>query len=126
MELDDHDQRFKALLREYLPEFFDCFFPNRGNQFDFTGTEWLEQEAFLDPPGGEKRILDVVAKVPTRVPVPDPSGRGASHSVVVVNVEIESPERATDIRPRMLWYYEHCATDMGYQCCRSACSSASD
>ena len=45
--------------------------------------------------------------MPTRVPVPDPSGRGASHSVVVVDVEIESPERATDVRPRMLWYYEH-------------------
>lgn len=105
--MDDHDQRFKALLREFLPEFFDCFFPEWAAKFDFGGTEWLEQEAFLDPPSGEKRVLDVVAKVPTREPVPDPAGRGADHSLVVVNVEIESPERATDIRPRMLWYYEH-------------------
>jgi hypothetical protein len=66
----------------------------------------LEQEGFLDPPGGEKRILDVVAKVPTHVPVPDPAGRKADHSVVVIDVEIESPERSTDIRARMLWYYE--------------------
>ena len=79
--MDDHDQRFKALLREFLPEFFALFFPDWAARFDFAGTEWLEQEAFLDPPGGEKRILDVVAKVPTRVPVPDPSGRGASQSL---------------------------------------------
>src|SRR5262249_2620860 len=59
-----------------------------------------------DPPGGEKRILDVVAKVATRAPVPDPAGRAASHSLVVIDVEIESPERATDVRGRMLWYYE--------------------
>ncbi|MCI0700213.1 MAG: DUF4351 domain-containing protein [Planctomycetia bacterium] len=104
--MDDHDQRFKSLLREFLPEFFKLFFPDWAARFDFSGTEWLEQEAFLDPPGGEKRVLDVVAKVPTRVPVPDSAGRAADHSLVVVDVEIESPERATDIRPRMLWYYE--------------------
>jgi hypothetical protein len=104
--MDDHDQRFKTLLREFLPEFFDGFFPEWAPRFDFTGTEWLEQEGFLDPPGGEKRILDVAAKVPTRVPVPDPAGRKPDHSVLVIDVEIESPERSTDIRARMLWYYE--------------------
>lgn len=106
-ERDDHDQRFKALLREFLPEFVELFFPDWAAKLDFADTEWLEQEAFIDPPGGEKRVLDVVAKVRTRDPVPDPGGRSATHSVVVVNVEIESPDRATDIRPRMLWYYEH-------------------
>lgn len=105
--MDNHDQRFKELLREFLPEFFELFFPDWAARLDFSGVEWLEQEAFLDPPGGEKRVLDVVAKVATRAPVPDPAGRGADHTVLVVNVEIESPERATDIRPRMLWYYEH-------------------
>jgi hypothetical protein len=48
----------------------------------------------------------VVAKVPTRLSVPDPAGRKADHSVVVIDVEIESPERSPDIRSRMLWYYE--------------------
>lgn len=105
--MDDHDQRFEALLREFLPEFVELFLPEFAPRLDFTGTEWLDQEAFLDPPGGEKRVLDVVAKVPTREPVPDPGGRGAAHSLIVVNVEIESPERATEVRPRMLWYYEH-------------------
>ena len=106
MELDDHDQRFKTLLREFLPEFFTLFFADWAKRFDFRGIEWIEQEAFLDPPGGEKRILDVVAKVPTLEPVPNPSGRGASHSIVVVNVEIESRDNAAEIRGRMLWHYE--------------------
>ena len=70
----DHDQRLKVLLKEFFEAFFLCFFPDWAARFDFGGTEWLEQEAFLDPPGGEKRVLDVVAKVPTRVPVPDPAG----------------------------------------------------
>jgi hypothetical protein len=105
--MDDHDQRFKTLLREFLPEFFALFFPAWAARFAFAGTEWLEQEAFLDPPGGEKRVLDVVAKVPTRVPVPDPAGRAADHSLVVIDIEIEAADRAADVRPRMLWYYEH-------------------
>lgn len=104
--MDDHDQRFKGLLREFLPEFVELFLPEFAPRFDFTGTEWLEQEVFLDPPGGDKRVLDVVAKVPTRAPVPDPGGRTADHSLVVLDVEIESPDRAAEVRPRMLWYYE--------------------
>jgi hypothetical protein len=104
--MDDHDQRFKTLLREFLPEFIALFFADWAGSFDFAGTEWLEQEAFLDPPGGEKRVLDLVAKVPTHVPVPDPAGRASDHSLLVIDVEIESPPRATDVRPRMLWYYE--------------------
>jgi hypothetical protein len=37
--MDDHDQRFKTLLREFLPEFFDGFFPEWAPRFDFTCTE---------------------------------------------------------------------------------------
>ena len=104
--MDDHDQRFKALLHEFLPEFLAAFFPDWAPRFDFAHIEWLEQEAFLDPPGGEKGVLDLVAKLGARTPVPDPAGRAADHSLVLLNVEIESSARATEIRPRMLWYYE--------------------
>jgi len=102
---DDHDQRFKTLLREFLPEFFALFFPRWAARLDFAGTEWLEQEAFLDPPGGDKRILDVVAKVPTTVIVPNPAGHSADSTILVINVEVESGERATEIRGRMLEHY---------------------
>lgn len=104
--MDDHDQRFKALLHEFLPEFVALFFPNWYPHFDFTGTEWLEQESFLDPPQGDKRVLDLVARVRTREPLPDPFYRPAAASLVLINIEIESPERSTDIRGRMVWHYE--------------------
>ncbi len=103
--MDDHDQRFKTLLREFLPEFVALFLPDLAARLDLARPEWLDQEAFLDPPHGEKRVLDVVAKVPTRDPVPDPAGRPAAHAVVVVNVEVESADRAADVRPRMLRHY---------------------
>lgn len=41
--MDDHDQRFKALLREFLPELFSCFFPEWAPKFDFVGTARLIQ-----------------------------------------------------------------------------------
>lgn len=104
--MDDHDQRLKVLLQEFLPEFFALFFPDWASRFDLSAAEFLDQEAFLDPPQGEKRLLDVVAKVPTRDAVPDPSGRGADHWLVIVHIEIESADRAADIRPRMWHYYD--------------------
>ncbi|WP_439626895.1 hypothetical protein [Gemmata sp.] len=104
--MDDHDQRFKALLHEFLPEFVALFFPNWYPRFDFSGTEWLEQESFLDPPQGDNRVLDLVARVRTREPIPDPFYRPADSSLVLINIEIESPERSTDIRGRMVWHYE--------------------
>jgi hypothetical protein len=104
--MDDHDQRLKVLLREFLPEFFALFFPDWAGRFDFTGAEFLDQEAFLDPPQGEKRLLDVVAKVATRESVPDPGGRETDHWLVVVHIEVESARSAVDIRPRMWQYYD--------------------
>ena len=104
--MDDHDQRLKTLLREFLPEFITLFFPEWAGRFDLAAAAFLDQEAFLDPPQGEKRLLDVVAKVPTREAVPDPAGRDADQWLVVVHVEVESADRAADIRPRMWQYYD--------------------
>lgn len=98
--MDDHDQRFKTLLREFLPEFVGLFFPDWAGHFDFTGCEWLEQEAFLDPPQGEKRVLDLLAKVATR-----PGALPASHALI--HLEVESADRVAGFRARMFEYYVH-------------------
>jgi hypothetical protein len=34
----DHDQRFKALIRECFPQFMQLFFPMWAEQFDFAST----------------------------------------------------------------------------------------
>ena len=62
----DHDQRFKVLLKTFFAEFFRTFFPEWADRFDFARVDWLEQEVFTDPPRGERRSLDLVARLPLR------------------------------------------------------------
>ena len=66
MPRQDHDQQFKTLIREFLREFIRLFFPDWYERFDFDNIEWLDKEIFLDPPRGETRNLDLVAKVPVQ------------------------------------------------------------
>ena len=68
---DDHDQRLKVLLKEFFDQFFGCFFPAWAGRFDFARVQWLDKEVFLAPPRGDKRVLDLVAKVPLK-PGPAP------------------------------------------------------
>jgi hypothetical protein len=37
--MSDHDQRFKTMLREFFPEFFDLFFESWAQSLDFTQIE---------------------------------------------------------------------------------------
>ena len=61
--MSDHDQRFKSLMREFIAEFFQFFYPHWADRFDFSQIEWLDKEIFTDPPDGPRRILDLVAKL---------------------------------------------------------------
>src|SRR5208283_770570 len=85
----DHDQRLKTLLREFFLEFFRLFFPVWAERFDFSRTEWLEQEIFPDPPQGQRRAIDLLAKLPTRQPVsPFRPGESASW-IALIHAEVE-------------------------------------
>ena len=78
----DHDQRFKILLKEFLREFFELFFPDWVEYFDFAAVEWLDKEVFTDPPAGSRRFLDMVAKIKLKKPLPVPRHNkrsGVSH-----------------------------------------------
>ena len=66
----DHDQRFKLLIQEFFGDFLDLFFHQWAERLDTSQVEWLDKEVFLDPPQGEKGVLDLVAKLPTRQVVP--------------------------------------------------------
>jgi hypothetical protein len=70
----DHDQRFKTLLKEFLGPFVELFFPEQARLLDFDHIEWLENEAFPDPPEGMRRSLDLVCKVPLREPIETAQG----------------------------------------------------
>jgi hypothetical protein len=112
----DHDQRFKLLLKAFFAEFFQTFFPQWADRFDFSRVDWLEQEVFTDPPRGERRSLDLVARVPLRPGVPPPiseSGEPVDCWLTLIHIEIEARDSVTPLRPRMLSYYEQLRRQYG-------------
>jgi hypothetical protein len=100
----DHDQRLKVLLKEFFEQFFLCFFPDWAARFEFSDIEWLDKELFLAPPQGEKRQLDLVARLHLRPDAPPPRP-GVTDLVALVHVEVESRDSVADFRPRFFEYY---------------------
>jgi hypothetical protein len=100
----DHDQRLKVLLKEFFAQFFQCFFPAWAERFDFTDLTWLDKEVFLAPPQGEKRQLDLVARLRLRPEAPPPQP-GLTELLALVHVEVESRDSVQPFRPRMFEYY---------------------
>jgi len=100
----DQDQFFKHLMHLFLREFFDLFFPQWLDRFDFSRVEWLDQEIFPDPPRGEKRVVDVLAKLPT-IPADPPRPHEPRNSVALIHIECESGDHISEFRERMYDYY---------------------
>ena len=103
----DHDQRFKALIREFFAEFMQLFLPAWAAQFDFDSTEWLEKEILPDPPEGERHILDLVARLRTIENLTSRTTAAAEEWLAMVHIEIESEDRTTRLKPRLPRYYHH-------------------
>lgn len=104
IESPDHDQRLKVLLKEFFEQFFLCFFADWAGRFDFSEVLWFDKEVFLDPPSGEKRFLDLVARVRLRPGVPPPPP-GLEELLTLIHIEVESGESVNALRPRMFEYY---------------------
>jgi hypothetical protein len=108
----DHDQRLKVLLKEFFEAFFLCFFPTWAARFEFSAIDWLDKELFLALPQGEKRQLDLVARLRLRPGAPPPRA-GVTDLVALVHVELESRASAIAFRPRMFEYYVQLRRDTG-------------
>src|ERR1700753_2145041 len=108
----DHDQRLKVLIKEFFQAFFYCFFPEWATRFEFVEIDWLDKELFLAPPQGEKRQLDLVARLKLRAGAPPPRV-GAADLVALVHVGLESRASAPAFRPRMFDYYIQLRRDTG-------------
>ncbi len=106
MPREEYDQEFKTLIREFLREFIRLFFPDWSERFDFDNIEWLDKEIFLDPPRGETRNLDLVAKVPVRQAVASQRPGEPDSWIVLIHIEVEADDRLTRLRPRMYDYYK--------------------
>ena len=108
----DHDQRLKVLLKEFFGQFFRCFFPAWAERFDFAAIDWLDKEVFLAPPQGEKRQLDLVARLRLRPGAPPPC-EGVTDLVALVHIEVENRPSAAALRPRMFDHYVQLRRDTG-------------
>jgi hypothetical protein len=106
----DHDQRLKVLLKEFFEAFFLCFFPEWAARFEFLDIDWLDKELFLAPPQGERRQLDLVARLRPGAP---PPREGVADLVALVHVEVESRASTLAFRPRMFDYYIQLRRDTG-------------
>ncbi|MGO9918507.1 MAG: DUF4351 domain-containing protein [Isosphaeraceae bacterium] len=108
----DHDQRLKVLLKEFFEAFFVCVFPAWAPRFEFGEIDWLDKELFLAPPQGEKRQLDLVARLRLRAGAPPPRAE-ETDLVALVHVELESRASVPAFRPRMFDYYVQQRRDTG-------------
>jgi hypothetical protein len=104
-DVSDHDQRFKTLIQEFFADFLALFFAQWAERLDCSAVEWLHQEVFPDPPEGARRVLDLVGKLPTRQVVAGQRPGEADSWLALVHIEIESPDKAAPLRPRMFHAY---------------------
>jgi hypothetical protein len=103
----DHDQRFKTLIQVFFTDFLVLFFASWAGRLQSATVEWLDKEVFPDPPEGPRRALDLVGKLATRAAVPGRPADDPGQFLALVHIEIESPDKATPLRPRMFRSYVH-------------------
>ena len=104
--MPDHDQRFKSLLAEFLHEFIRLFAPRIAERLISGTEEWLPQENFLDLFDGQKRTMDLVAKVSAREPIIDERSDAGQSNHVIIDLEVESRSSLDRLRPQAYEYYE--------------------
>ena len=111
--MPDHDQRFKALIKEFFPDFLRLFFPKYANRLVLDSVDWEPTELLPHPPDGSRYSLDLVAKLKIRQgkgttkPILDASGKKAKECFAVIHLEIESSKSKTSIMNRLPTYYIH-------------------
>ncbi len=91
----DHDQLSKTILTAFFGEFIELFQKALVQAIHVDTTQFLDKETFTDLPLGEKKILDVVAKMETV---------SGNPPVILIHIEIESGY-PTDFPERMFNYY---------------------
>src|SRR4051794_6367563 len=91
----DNDQLLKRLLKEFFEDFVTLVAPEEAKHLALAKREMLEQEQFTDLPRGDRRTLDLVAKVPRK---------GVGAELVLLHVEIEGVARSV-MAERMFEYF---------------------
>jgi len=90
----DHDQRLKTAIRECLPELIELVRPEWSGRIDASSPRWEPEELFPDPPEGERRRIDLVARV------------AIEGEEALAHVEIEAADALTSLRGRLPRYHD--------------------
>lgn len=93
----DHDQRFKELLREFVWELLELYFPWLAIRL-VRGLEWQPTEVFTNPPLGLVRRLDLLALVKQPLAQDKTQER-------LLHLEVESADSLTEVRKKIGYYY---------------------
>ncbi len=104
---EDHDQRFKTLIREFFADFLRLFLANWAARFDLNQVEWLDKEVLPEPPDGARHVLDLVAKLRALEPTTGHDPDQPVRWLALIHIEIESPDRKTSVESRLPSYYRH-------------------
>ena len=102
--MEDHDQRIKTLLQEFVIEFLRLFFADIVHRLDLTRITWLSQEVFANPPAGARYRVDLLARIPL-LPEAGEQQADAGEKFLVLHVEIESADTVEPLRKRMFDYH---------------------
>ena len=98
-----HDALWKGLLQAFFPQFIQFVVPELADRLLVEKGRFIDQESFVDPPEGEKALLDLVAEVPA-IDGPD--------ELILIHIEVERRFRqAMDLR---MWrYFAHLSLKYG-------------
>jgi hypothetical protein len=108
-----YDPRFKTLIQVFFADFLKLFFSDWVHLFDLDHVEWIKQEIIPNPPSDTRHVLDLVAKLRLKQPLPGFEGNPAEECFAVIHFEIESPDRMTSIDSRMPTYHIHLRNHTG-------------
>ena len=92
--MTSHDQLSKSLIKLFLAEFLDLIDPETSSLLRAAEATFLDKEDFTDWPTGNRREMDLVAKVPV----------ARKEMPLLVHVEIET-EFSVNMDHRLWQYY---------------------
>jgi hypothetical protein len=92
--LTSHDQLSKSLIRTFFADFLRLVVPEFAHRLQTGDTVFLDKEAFTDWPAGDRREMDLLAKVPVQ----------KQERPLLIHVEIES-EYSSGMDRRLWLYY---------------------
>ena len=93
-----HDQLFKQLLKARLVDLVQMVAPGIAARLDFAHAELIDRELFSELVGGDRREVDLLARIPTRA--------GDGHECILVHTEVEAGWRSGTAE-RIWNYYLH-------------------